>query len=89
MLFRSGHGIKYSLAQGNYFPKPIYVSYKVYRYRLKKGVPVECTADEIKEQEEKQKPEPKPDLEDRVGILEADSDEMKEALEMILSGVTE
>jgi len=32
---------------------------------------------------------PTPTLEDRVGTLETDSTEMKEALEMILNGVTE
>lgn len=36
-----------------------------------------------------EKPEPGATLEDRVTDLETDSSEMKEALEMILSGVTE
>lgn len=34
-------------------------------------------------------PEPTPTLEDRVGNLEIDSADMKEALDMILLGVTE
>ena len=43
----------------------------------------------IVEKEDK-KPKPvKPSLETRVGTLETDSTEMKEALDMILSGVTE
>lgn len=40
-------------------------------------------------QPEPEKPEPGATLEDRVTDLETDSSEMKEALEMILSGVTE
>lgn len=42
----------------------------------------------IVEKEVKPKPA-KPSLETRVGTLETDSTEMKEALDMILSGVTE
>lgn len=52
----SGCGYKYSHAQGNYFPKAIHVSPGVYRYKMVSGKPVECTPEEIKAQEEAQKP---------------------------------
>lgn len=86
----SGYGDKYHHAQGNYFPQPIYTMFGAYRYKLVDGQPQECTPEEIREQEEARKPvDPSPTLESRVGTLETDSTEMKEALEMILSGVTE
>ena len=47
-----GQGVKYHLAQGNYFPKPIYTRGGVYRYKLVDGAPMECTAEEIEVQEE-------------------------------------
>lgn len=84
-----GHGDKFHHAQGNYFPRPIMTMGGAYRYKLVDGKPVECTAEEIKAQEEANKPVPEATLENRVETLETDSTEMKEALEMILSGVTE
>lgn len=47
----SGYGDKYHHAQGNYFPQPIMTESGVYRYKLVDGAPVECTAEEIAEQE--------------------------------------
>jgi hypothetical protein len=84
-----GYGDKYHHAMGNYFPKPIQTDGGAYRYKLMGGKAVWCTEKEIKEQEEALKPVPEEALEDRVHTLEADSTEMKEALEMILNGVTE
>lgn len=85
-----GYGDKYHHAQGNYFPKPIMTDGGAYRYKMVDGAPVECTEEEIKEQEaEKQYSSENISLETRVENLETDSMEMKEALEMILSGVTE
>lgn len=85
-----GYGDKYHHAQGNYFPGPILAEGGAYRYKLVDGKPVECSAEEIAEQENVQTPgTPSPSIEDRVGTLELDSSEMKEALDMILSGVTE
>ena len=52
----SGYGDRYHHAQGNYFPKPIYTDGGAYRYKLVDGKPVECTAEEIKAQEEVRKP---------------------------------
>ena len=88
-----GYGDKYHHAQGNYFEKPIMTDGGAYQYKLVGGAPVECTAEEIAAQEEAanhpDQPEEPADLESRVETLETDSTEMKEALEMILSGVVE
>ena len=85
----SGNGDKYHHAQGNYFPQPIITEGGAYRYRVVEGVPTECTAEEIEAQEEALRPEPTPTLENRVEVLETDAVETREALEMILLGVTE
>lgn len=47
----SGYGDKYHHAQGNYFPQPIITDGGAYRYKLVDGKPVECTPEEIAEQE--------------------------------------
>ena len=85
----SGYGDKYHHAQGNYFPQPIRTIGGAYRYKLVDGNPVECTAEEIAAQKEALEPVPTPSLENRVEVLETDAVETREALEMILSGVTE
>ena len=46
-----GIGDKYHHAQGNYFQQPIYTMGGAYRYKLMAGKPIECTAEEIAEQE--------------------------------------
>lgn len=84
-----GYGDKYHHAQGNYFPLSIRTMGGAYRYKLVDGKPVECTPEEIASQEEALKPVPTPTLESRVEVLETDAVETREALEMILSGVTE
>ena len=56
----SGYGDKYHHAQGNYFPEPIMTMGGAYRYKLVDGKAVECTAEEIAQQEEAHKPEPAP-----------------------------
>lgn len=48
----SGYGDKYHHAQGNYFPQPIWTEGGAYRYKLVDGKAVECTAEEIREQED-------------------------------------
>lgn len=88
----SGYGDKYHHAQGNYFLQPIMTEGGAYRYKLVDGKPVECTAEEIAQQEAANKPgtvEPSPTLETRVETLETNTADMAEALDMILSGVTE
>jgi hypothetical protein len=52
----SGTGDKFHHAQGNYFEKPIMTDNGAYRYKLIDGKPVECTQDEIVQQEEANKP---------------------------------
>lgn len=54
----SGYGDKHHHAQGNYFPKSIWTDGWACRYKLVDGVPVECTAEEIAEQEAARKPKP-------------------------------
>jgi hypothetical protein len=54
----SGYGDKYHNAQGNYFSEPIFTDGGAYRYKLVGGKPVECTPEEIAEQEETNRPEP-------------------------------
>ena len=70
----SGYGDKYHHAQGNYFPESIVTDGGAYRYKLVKGKAVECTAEEIKAQEEANKP-----------VSEATTDDVLNAL----LGVTE
>lgn len=53
-----GYGDKYHHAQGNYFPKFILTDGVAYRYKLVDGKTVECTAEEIAEQKETNKPSP-------------------------------
>lgn len=66
----SGYGDKYHHAQGNYFPESIMTMGGAYRYKLVDGKPVECTAEEINEQEEANKPEPVVTPEERIAQLE-------------------
>lgn len=56
----SGYGDKYHHAQGNYFPESTITNGGAYRYKLVDGKPAECSAEEIKAQEEANKPEPEP-----------------------------
>ncbi len=83
----SGYGDKYHHAQGNFLQKPILTDGGAYRYKLTDGVLSECTAAEIAQQEAENLPAPT--LEHRVGTLEAETAETREALDMLLSGVTE
>lgn len=46
-----GYGDRFHHAQGNYFDKSIYTESGVYQYKFVDGVAVECTAEEIVEQE--------------------------------------
>ena len=62
----SGYRDKHHHAQGNYFDNPIITESGAYCYKLVNGEPVECTAEEIKEQEEANKPEPVPPTDDSV-----------------------
>ena len=66
VLIDEGYGDKYHHAQGNYFPHPIITDGGAYRYKLVDGKPVECTAEEIAQQEEAMKPVDEPTQEDRI-----------------------
>lgn len=85
----NGYGDKYHHAQGNYFAEPIMTMGGAYRYKLVNGEPVECTAQEIEEQETANMSTPSDTLENRVSNLETDTADLAEALDMILSGVVE
>lgn len=87
----SGYGDRFRHAQSNYFPKPVFTENSACRYKLAEGRPMECTPQEIAQQEEcsRQNAIVFPSLERRVETLEADNSELKEALGMILAGVTE
>ena len=65
----SGYGDKYHHAQGNYFPKPIRTFGCAYCYKLIDGEVVECTAEEIKEQEEANKPIPEATTDDILNAM--------------------
>lgn len=75
----SGYGDRYHHAQGNYFPKPIMDDNGILRYKLVDGVPAERTAEEMAADYEESE---SPTAEERIAALE-------EALDLILSGVTE
>lgn len=64
-----GHGDRYHHAQGNYFAKPIMTINGVCYYKLIDGKVVECTAEEIAEQEEANKPDPVANTEDVLNAL--------------------
>ena len=92
----SGYGDKYHHAQGNYFPQPLYTEDGIPRYKLQDGQAVERTEAEISADRAAQpEPEPTPTLEERVSAVEtgkaeqSDVVELNEALNMILTGVTE
>ena len=64
-----GYGDKYHHAQGNYFPESIITDGGAYRYKLVDGKPVECTPEEIMEQEEANKPITTPTTDDVLNAL--------------------
>lgn len=78
-------------AQGNYFEKGLFTYSGACRYKMLNGKPVECTAEEVSEQEDSltRLEDSQPSLESRVETVEADTADLKEALDMILNGVTE
>lgn len=65
-----GNGDRFHHAQGNYFPLPIMTDGGAYRYKLVDGHPVECTSEEIQEQEAANQEKPGPSQEERIQALE-------------------
>ncbi len=68
-----GYGDRFHHAQGNYFDKPIITDGGAYQYKLVNKKPVECSAEEIRKQEEALKPVPVPTPEERIAELEAEN----------------
>jgi hypothetical protein len=58
ILIDEGEGDRYNLCQSNYFQESIITSGGAYRYKMVNGKAVECTPEEIKAQEEANKPAP-------------------------------
>lgn len=85
-----GVGDRYHHAQGNYFKKPIYDDRGIPRYayvpdgspKWRERTQEEMDADYVP-------PEPVTPLKDRVDAVEIKTGDLEEALDMILSGVTE
>lgn len=75
-----GSGDRYHHAQGNYLPRPLMTMGGAYRYKLVNGKPVECTSEEIQEQEEANKPLQTPSLDDRVTGLEEAATEQETSI---------
>lgn len=65
-----GSGDKYHHAQGNYLPESLYTDSGVYRYKYVDSLIIECTAEEIAEQEALV-PSPPPSDQERITELEA------------------
>lgn len=80
MEIDSGYGDKYHHAQGNYFPESIITDGGAYRYKLVDGVPVECTPEEIAEQEEANVSTSTPTQEERIAELEEENAMLMECL---------
>ena len=76
ILIDEGYGDRYNLCQGNYLPQPIITEGGAYRYKLVDGMVAECSASEILEEEEAQKRNTPPTLQDRVDALETTADDM-------------
>ncbi|MGN1021621.1 MAG: hypothetical protein ACI4O7_14760 [Aristaeellaceae bacterium] len=83
----SGYGDRYHHAQGNYLPQPLTDWRGVYRYKLEDGMVVERTEAEMDGDRVPQ--ESRPTLEIRVEAVEGTTQELQEALDLLLSGVTE
>lgn len=85
-----GTGDRFYHAQGNYFPKPKFDERGIPRYaHVPDGSPKwrERTKEEM--DADYVPLEPVPPLEDRVDAVEIKTGDLEEALDMILSGVTE
>lgn len=89
-----GYGDKYHHAQGNYLPKPIMDERGIYQFKLADGQVVERIQEEMDADWVEPKVEPSDRerieaLEKANAILEQDNKDLKEALDLLLTGVTE
>lgn len=82
-----GAGDRYHHAQNHYLPGPLMDERGIYRFKL--------VDDHVQERTQEEKdadwvePEPTPTDKERIAALEKDNADLKEALEMLLAGVTE
>lgn len=76
----SGYDDKYHHAQGNFFPESIITEGGAYRYKLVDGKPVECTAEEIAEQEAANASASTHTQEERISTLEEENATLMECL---------
>lgn len=83
----SGYTQRHHHAQGNYLPKPITDNRGIYRYKLEDGKAVERTQEEM--DADWVPPDPQPTQEERIAALEVENAQLKEALDLLLSGATE
>ncbi|MBE5803322.1 MAG: hypothetical protein E7316_02305 [Clostridiales bacterium] len=86
-LIDEGCGDRYAHAQGNYLDKTLADDRGIYRYKLVDGKPVERTTEEM--DADYVPPEPQPDLTAEVAALRESNAQLKEALELLLSGEVE
>ena len=83
-----GSGDRYYLAQGNYFEKPLTDDRGVYRYALDEDdKSYELTQEEM--DADYVEPEAQLTQEERIAVLEEENKQLKEALDLLLSGATE
>lgn len=68
-----GQGDKYHHAQGNYLPGPLMTVGGAYRYKLVNSKVIECTPEEIQEQETANQPEPTPSIPEEVEALKSEN----------------
>ena len=78
----SGYGDKYHHAQGNYFSECIVTEGGAYYYKLVNGKPVKCTTEEIREQEEANKPIKQPTAQDDTDAMMIDHEYRLTLLEL-------
>lgn len=86
-LIDEGAGDRYHHAQGNYLDKPLTDERGVYRYSLIDGAVVERTSDDMGA--DYTQPQVKPSIESRMLTVEGETAELREALDLLLSGVVE
>lgn len=77
-----GYGDKYHHAQNNYFPESIITMEGAYRYKLVDGKPVECTVEEIAQQEKANKPIKQPTAQDDTDAMMIDHEYRLTLLEL-------
>lgn len=84
-----GTGYRFLHAQGNYFPKPLTDDEGILRYKLSDSdKPAERTPEEM-DADRKELQALSPTLESRVADIEDKTGDLEDALNLILSGVTE